>query len=181
MTPADFIHLAIARPATRTRMLACARRILRSREDAADCVQQALLMATQRAAQCELRASPVAWLCRIVENVCRMWRRAQRRICRGGEYAFVELNEQHTGWLGVPANDPERALVGKQSLAVVSGALANMQPAHADVFCRRVIDEESVRTLAREHRLTQQAVKSRVFRVRLQLRERLTELRVAGE
>lgn len=181
MPQADPIHVAIENPETRARMLACARRMLQNGADAEDCVQEALLIATQRAFQFEMRASPLAWLCRIVENVCRMWRRAQRRICRGGEINFVQFEEDSSGFLGLPANDPERTLVGKQSLAVVSGELSTMQRAHADVFCRLVIDEESLRTIAREHQLTRQALKSRVFRVRLALRERLPELRAAGE
>ncbi len=167
--PAHFIHQAIAHPGTRTRLLACAERILRNRADAEDCVQEALLAASRQAVQFESRASPLAWLHRIVENVCRMQRRAARRIRRGGDFVFVPLEEAND--VVGDASHPERVLLENDALGGIDDELGRMAGHDARLFVRHVVEGVPIAVLAREQQVSRSAIKSRLFRVRRKLRE----------
>src|SRR5262245_27545466 len=61
------------------RMLAVARRFLRTEEDSADAVQEAFLSAFRSLDGFEGRSAPGTWLHRIVVNVCLMKLRARSR------------------------------------------------------------------------------------------------------
>jgi len=167
------VHQAIASPKTRPRLLACARRMLGNSEDAEDCVQESLITATLLASQFESRATPMAWLYRIVENVCRMHRRALRRMRRGGDVVHVPIDEatglaeRETWW------HPEHAIRAKEALATLASELGRIAPHDAQLFHRHVMEGVPLRALASEHQLSSSAVKSRLFRVRRRLHETL--------
>jgi RNA polymerase sigma-70 factor (ECF subfamily) len=167
------VHAAIASPKIRPRLLACARRILQNPADAEDCVQDALITATLLASQFESRATPTAWLYRIVENTCRMKRRALRRLRRGGDVIHVPMDEA----LGLAEPDtrwnPENTMRGKQALECLDSELSRLGARDAQLFRRHVMEGVPLRALAREHQISSSAIKSRLFRVRRRLHETL--------
>jgi RNA polymerase sigma-70 factor (ECF subfamily) len=135
-------------------------------------VQEALIAATRHAAQFAGRAAPRSWLLRVVVNACRMQRRAMRRERRGGMSVHVPLDElvfeQPAG-----GEDPEEVVLGRASLALVLDELSRIPRRDASLFERHIVEDLPLRVLAEECRLTRQALKSRLFRVRRRLAERL--------
>jgi RNA polymerase sigma-70 factor (ECF subfamily) len=168
----NVIEREIENERTRARLVAAATRILGNAADAEDCVQEALFLAARNAAQFEGRASPRSWLFRVVINTCRMYRRAMRRERRGGSSVHVAIDEltfdQPAG-----GESPEEILRGRDALALVLDELALIPDRDASLFERHVVEDLPLRALAEQSRLTRQALKSRLFRVRKRLAERL--------
>lgn len=167
---------------TRGRLIATAARLLGNEADAEDCVQEATIQALRHAEQFEGRSAPRSWLFRVVVNACKMRRRAERRARRGGGAIHVSLDELVSGSaVSGPATDPEERLVGEDALAVVGAGLSEVPALDRELFTAHVLDDEPLAQLAERHSLTRQAVKSRLFRVRRRLEERLeAETGLAG-
>ncbi len=160
---------------TRSRLIATAARLLGNEADAEDCVQEATIQALRHAEQFEGRSAPRSWLFRVVVNACKMRRRAERRARRGGGAVHVPLDELvSASAVSGPATDPEQMLVGDDALSVVGAGLAEVPELDRALFTAHVLDDEPLATLALRHDLTRQAVKSRLFRVRRRLEERLS-------
>lgn len=175
------IHAEIGNPRTRARLVASATRILGSEADAEDSVQEALLLAARNADRFEGRSSPTSWLFRVVLNACRMRRRAERRERRGGGAVHVSIDDLVTRHPMADATfDPEAALVGRDLAAIVDGELDQMADKDALLFRRYFAEDLPLEQLARDVRLSRQAVKSRLFRVRRRLAERLESEDVAA-
>ena len=158
----------------RARLVSVARRIMRNDEDAEDCVQEALILAARNAHQFEGRSSPTSWLFRVVLNACRMRKRAERRERRGGGAAHVSIDDLVADVpLARPADDPELVLLSRETLDRLSAALDDVPALDAHLF-RRVLEEDlPLKDLAQQSKLTRQAVKSRLFRVRRRLADAL--------
>lgn len=170
------VHAEIANPRTRARLVASATRVLGNEADAEDCVQEALILAARNAAQFEGRSSPTSWLFRVVLNACRMQRRALRRERRGGGVTHVSVDDLVGSHPVADATfDPEQVALGRDALAVVIDELTRIPHKDAALFERHVVEDQPLRDLANDARLTRQAVKSRLFRVRRRLAERLDE------
>jgi RNA polymerase sigma-70 factor, ECF subfamily len=179
---ARLIHAEIENPRTRARLVASAIRILGpSREaDAEDCVQEALILAAKNADRFEGRSSPTSWLFRVVLNACRMQRRAARRERRGGGAAHVSIHDLVGNHPAADRTfDPEEAIAANELADVVAEELDRVADKDADLFRRYMAEDLPLETLAQQSRLSRQAVKSRLFRVRRRLAERLTEEAVA--
>ncbi|MGZ3416418.1 MAG: RNA polymerase sigma factor [Polyangiales bacterium] len=168
------IHSEIAHPRTRARLLASATRILGNQADAEDCLQEALVLASRNAAQFEGRSSPTTWLFMVVANTCRMQRRAMRRERRGGSSVHVPMDDVVAQQSVADSScDPEQSIRGRDVLALVADELRLVAPRDARLFERCVLEDRPLRDVAEESRLTRQALKSRLFRVRRRLAERL--------
>jgi RNA polymerase sigma-70 factor (ECF subfamily) len=164
------IDAEIADPRTRGRMLAVATRILGNASDAEDCLQEALLLASRNAERFEGRSSPTTWLFTVVSNACRMQRRAMRRERRGGALVHVSIEDAAEPEGGC---DPEQSVQGRDLLDLVDDELRLVPERDARLFERCVLEDRPLRDVAEEHSLTRQALKSRLFRVRRRLAERL--------
>jgi RNA polymerase sigma-70 factor, ECF subfamily len=168
------IHAELSNPRTRARLVATATRILGNESDAEDCVQEALILASRNADQFEGRSSPTSWLFRVVVNACRMQRRAERRERRGGGAVHVSVDELVATVPAADATfDPEQTAAANQLLAVVSDELDQIPEKDAKLFRRYMVEDLPLEKLARDSRLTRQAVKSRLFRVRRRIADRL--------
>jgi RNA polymerase sigma-70 factor (ECF subfamily) len=170
---ARLIHQEIANTRTRERLVASATRILGNDSDAEDCVQEALMLAARNAEQFEGRSSAFSWLYRVVLNACRMQRRAERRDRRGGGAVHVTLDELVAAPMSEAESDPEAQLVGHETLSLLADELGHVQASDARLFSLHVLEDVPLAQLAEDHDLTRQAVKSRLFRVRRRLAERL--------
>lgn len=177
---ARLIHAEIENPRTRARLVASAIRILGNEADAEDCVQEALILAAKNADRFEGRSSPTSWLFRVVLNSCRMQRRAARRERRGGGAAHVSLHDL-VGFHPVADRtfDPEEAIAANELADVVADELDRVADKDAALFRRYMAEDLPLEQLAAQSRLTRQAVKSRLFRVRRRIAERLVEEAVA--
>jgi RNA polymerase sigma-70 factor, ECF subfamily len=171
---ARLIHAEIANPRTRARLIASAVRVLGNEADAEDCVQEALILAARNADQFEGRSSPTSWLFRVVINACRMQRRSARRERRGGGAVHVSVDDLVRSHPIADSNsDPEEAIAARELSDVIADELAQVGDRDALLFRRYVAEDLPIDALAKDVRLTRQAVKSRLFRVRRRLAERL--------
>lgn len=176
---ARLIHAEIAHPRTRARLIASATRVLGNEADAEDCVQEALILASRNGDQFEGRSSPTSWLFRVVLNACRMQRRAARRERRGGGAVHVSMQDLLSSPAADGSFDPENAVAATELVEVVAAELAQIADRDAALFRRYMAEDLPLEVLAKESKLTRQAVKSRLFRVRRRLAERLGREAVA--
>jgi RNA polymerase sigma-70 factor, ECF subfamily len=153
-----------------------AHHITNNREDAEDVVQEAFLSAFQGLAQFRGDAQFSTWLTRIGVNKALVKLRKRRTIREvsidedfeaEGEIAPVQIAD----W--VP--NPEELYNKSELRDILDLGLRALNPALAKVFVLRDMEGFSTQQTGEILGLTNQAVKTRLFRARLHLREKLTE------
>jgi RNA polymerase sigma-70 factor (ECF subfamily) len=155
------------------RMLAVARRYLRSEEPARDAVQEAFVSAFRSIARFQGGSSLSTWLHRIVVNACLMKLRSGRRHA---ETSIEELLPQFDGtghrvaveddW----SESAETALSRGQTRDAVRSAIERLPENYRTVLILRDIEEVSTAEAAAMLKTTPTAVKVRLHRARQALR-----------
>lgn len=155
------------------RMLSVARRILRDESEAEDAVQEAFIQLHRKAADFREESQLSTWLHRVVVNAALM--RIRRRKSRPEESIEEQLpqfleNGHHaveaSPW--VPADE---ALAQQETRDFVRGLIDRLPETHRTVLLLRDIEELSTREAAELLDLSENAVKVRLHRARLALRE----------
>ena len=161
------------------RLLAVARRILRSEEDARDCLQETFLAAHRSLAQYEGRAPLAAWLRRIAVNSALMRLRARRAR---PETTIDELLPVYDAY-GLRAGPtrthdltPEELLRRTDTRKLVHQALDELPDGYREVLLLRDIEGYSTAETAELLQATPGAVKVRVHRARSALKALLAPL-----
>jgi RNA polymerase sigma-70 factor (ECF subfamily) len=157
----------------RGRMLAVARRLLRSEADCADAVQDAFLSAFRSLASFAGQSSLGTWLHRIVVNACLMKRRARarRRDVSLDELwpAFDEMG--HPTRRTAPRTDSAPTLLVRAELrASVRACIDRLPEPHRTVLLLRDIEELDTDEVAERLAISPGAVKTRLHRARQTLR-----------
>jgi len=158
------------------RMLSVARRFLRSEEDARDAVQEAFISAFRSVDRFEGNARLSTWLHRIVVNAALMKLRTKRRK---PEQSIEELLPRflEDGHLAHPASPWRRdALSGLERAeisALVKEKIDSLPDNHRNVLLLRDIEELDTQETAELMGISEGAVKTRLHRARLALRELL--------
>lgn len=155
------------------RLLAVARRFLRSEEDARDAVQEAFLNAFRSIERFEGSARVSTWLHRIVVNAALMKLRTRRRKPeRSIEEllpGFLEdghMAEPASEWRSEPADE-----IGRRELRdLVLEKIYELPEAHRNVLLLRDIEELDTEETARVLDVSVGAVKTRLHRARQALR-----------
>jgi RNA polymerase sigma-70 factor, ECF subfamily len=150
-------------------------RVLKNHEDAEDNLQNALCKAYGKLQQFEGKSQFSTWLMRIAINEALMMLRKRRlenaRFCtnqdgnRDDREPKPELRDFHA--------DPERQYLNKELAAKAVGAL---QPTLKYTFVLQSAEGWTSQELAKTLDITRETVKSRIFRARLRMRERLAAL-----
>jgi RNA polymerase sigma-70 factor (ECF subfamily) len=158
------------------RMLAAARRLLGSDDDAADAVQEAFISAFRSLHQFEGGARLGTWLHRIAINAALMKLRARRRR---GEVAIEGLLPTFTddghrrnprpAWAESSADLLER----RETIALVRARIDQLPDDYRTVLMLRDIEELSTEETAEVLGIRPGAVKTRLHRARMALRELL--------
>jgi RNA polymerase sigma-70 factor (ECF subfamily) len=165
------------------RMLAVARRFLRSEEDSADAVQDAFLAAFRSLQGFEGNSALGTWLHRIVVNVCLMKLRSRSR---SREVRIDDLlpSFDETGHHKSPVRgweNPTLAHLGRAEIrAQVRSCIDQLPKAYREVLLLRDIEEFDTAQTARQLGTTPGAVKTRLHRARQALRT-LLEPVILGE
>lgn len=164
----------------RPRLYRVALRLLRSKEDAEDAVQDALFSAYKNLASFEGRSLFSTWLTRIVVNAALVRRRHQR--CR--PELFIDdapSSESHAVPMGIVDShpDPEQNCAWNETRAVVEEAMKDLAPAMRLAFQLVDLDELSNADAARASGVRVGAFKSRICRARTQLAARLEPSAIA--
>jgi RNA polymerase sigma-70 factor (ECF subfamily) len=149
--------------------------ITQNREDAEDVLQEAFLKAYEHLDQFQGNSRFYTWIVRIAVNQALMKLR-KRRSDRA-----VSLDEQiDTGEDTVVREiaawdpDPEQRFSQVELNQILTGAIEDLEPIYRTVFTLRDVDGLSTEETAEALDLTVPAVKSRLLRARLQLRDKLT-------
>jgi RNA polymerase sigma-70 factor (ECF subfamily) len=149
--------------------------ITQNREDAEDVLQEAFLKAYEHLDQFQGNSRFYTWIVRIAVNQALMKLR-KRRSDRA-----VSLDEQiDTGEDTVVREiaawdpDPEQQYSQEELHRILSTAVDDLAPIYRTVFTLRDVDGLSTEETAEALDLTVPAVKSRLLRARLQLRDKLT-------
>jgi RNA polymerase sigma-70 factor (ECF subfamily) len=157
------------------RVFRLARNVTQNQEDAEDVLQETFLKAYSHLNGFRRESKFYTWLVRIAVNeaLMKLRKRKSRKI--------VSLDEQiDTGEdtivreIAAWDEDPEQRYSRQELRAILEETVGSLSPAYRAVFVLRDIDELSTEETAAALDLSIPAVKSRLLRARLQLREKLT-------
>ena len=161
------------------RMLAVARRFLRTEEDSADAVQEAFLAAFRSLDGFEGNSALGTWLHRIVVNVCLMRLRARSR---GREVRIDDLlptfdqSGHHSHPVRAWEDGALERLTREETRIQVRACIDRLPEPYRIVLLLRDIEELDTEQTAQQLRITPGAVKTRLHRSRQALRTLLEPL-----
>jgi RNA polymerase sigma-70 factor (ECF subfamily) len=154
-----------------------ANHITQNREDAEDVLQETFLKAYEHLDQFKGDSKFYTWIVRIAVN------QALMKLRRRKTDKSVSLDEQiDTGEdtvvreIAAWGEDPEEQFTREELGEILDGAIQSLEPPYRSVFVLRDIEDLSTEETAEALNLSIPAVKSRLLRARLQLREKLTRL-----
>lgn len=154
-----------------------AKNITQNDEDAEDVLQDAFLKAYTHLDSFHGDSKFYTWVVRIAVNEALMKlrkRRSDKTVSLDEEIDTGE--EQVTREIAVWDGDPEQKYGQAELRQILDEAIQNLKPAFRVVFQLRDVEELSTEETAEALALSVPAVKSRLLRARLQLRERLTRV-----
>jgi RNA polymerase sigma-70 factor (ECF subfamily) len=158
------------------RLLRIAQHVTHNLEDARDAVQEAFLKAFRKLSQFQENSQFSTWLIRITVNESLMRLRKQRSI---KELSFDSDIHGDEGASPIDLTDwtpgPEELYRRSELRCILRNELQELRSRLRVVFVLRDIEELSTEQTAEVLGLTCAAVKARLCRARLQLRERLTK------
>ena len=153
--------------------------ILRNREDAEESVQQAMLNIFSRLSQLDEVDKFKQWAIRVVENEAKMYRRKRRQNL----YESIDANpepaeekafrpRQFADWRDLPSDIVEH----KEVREAIWKALGELPEIYRVVLVLRDMQHLDVTETAQVLGISQSAVKTRLHRARLMMRESLTPM-----
>ena len=153
-----------------------AQHITQNREDAEDVVQDAFLKAFRNLGQFQGQSKFYTWLVRIAVNeaLMRLRRRRPERMVSLDEDVKTEedsMPREVADW----SPNPEQLYSQAELKDILSKTIQGLPPGFRAVFVLRDVEALSTEETAEALNLSIPAVKSRLLRARLQLRERLNK------
>jgi RNA polymerase sigma-70 factor (ECF subfamily) len=153
-----------------------AQHITQNREDAEDVVQDAFLKAYQNLGQFQGQSKFYTWLVRIAVNeaLMRLRRRRPERMVSIDEDIKTEedsMPREIADW----SPNPEQQYTQAELKEILGKTIQGLPPSFRTVFVLRDVEGLSTEETAAALELSVPAVKSRLLRARLQLRERLNK------
>jgi len=153
-----------------------AQHITQNREDAEDVVQDAFLKAYQNLGQFQGQSKFYTWLVRIAVNeaLMRLRRRRPERTVSIDEDVKTEedsMPREIADW----SPNPEQMYTQAELKDILGKTIQGLPPSFRTVFVLRDVEGLSTEETASALDLSVPAVKSRLLRARLQLRERLNK------
>ena len=152
-----------------------AQHITQNREDAEDVLQETFLKAYEHLDQFQGAARFYTWIVRIAVNQALMKlrkRKSDRTVSIDEEIDTGEdtVAREIAGW----DENPEQQFSREEMTSILNTAVEGLPPIYRAVFVLRDVDELSTEETAEALNLSIPAVKSRLLRARLQLRDKLT-------
>ncbi len=146
-----------------------------NREDAEDVLQEALLKAFRNLSKFEGQSRFYTWLVRIAVNESLMKLRRRRTSKEvsldepAGNGDDLPVPRELQSW----GENPEGRYAGVELQRILSGAIARLEPRTRAVFLLRDVEHLSIEETSGMLAISVPAVKSRLLRARLKLREYL--------
>jgi RNA polymerase sigma-70 factor (ECF subfamily) len=157
------------------RIFRLARHILQNEEDAEDVLQEVFLKAYTHLKGFEGHSKFYTWLVRIAVNESLMKLRKRRSDRTVSLDEPVETSDDEmVREVAVWEETPEQRYSQDELRRILDGAIEELPPIYRTVFLLRDVDDLSTEETAEALNLSIPAVKSRLLRARLQLREKLT-------
>jgi RNA polymerase sigma-70 factor, ECF subfamily len=157
------------------RLLRVSQTVTRNREDSEDAVQEAFMKAFQNLAEFREDSQFSTWLIRITMNQSLMKLRKQRT--QRNDISLDEGLQADGDALALEVPDrspnPEQLCWASELRKILVRTVEELRPILLTVFVLRDVEGLSIAETADVLNLSQAAVKARLWRVRLQLRERL--------
>jgi RNA polymerase sigma-70 factor (ECF subfamily) len=152
-----------------------AQHVTQNREDAEDVLQETFMKAYEHLDQFKGDSKFYTWIVRIAVNQALMKLRRRRTDKSVSLDETIDTGEdtvvrEIAAW----GEDPEQRFSREELGEILDGAIQNLDPLYRSVFVLRDIEELSTEETAEALGLSVPAVKSRLLRARLQLREKLT-------
>ena len=160
------------------KLLRIAQKVTQNPEDAEEAVQEAFFKAYQKLDQFQGHAKFSTWLIRITLNESLMKLRKQRATLKQLVDNDVDADsdsERRQFDVADWAPNPEMLYRASEFREILITSLQRLSPALKVVFVLRDIEEHSLRETSEILNLTETAVKTRLSRARLQLREDLSK------
>ncbi len=160
------------------KLLRIAQNVTHNSEDAEEAVQEAFFKAYQKLDQFQGHAKFSTWLIRITLNESLMKLRKQRATLKQLVDNDVDADsdsERRQFDVADWAPNPEMLYRASEFREILITSLQRLSPALKVVFVLRDIEEHSLRETSEILNLTETAVKTRLSRARLQLREDLSK------
>jgi len=154
-------------------LLATARRILHSEEDARDAVQEAFVSAYRSLDRFAGQARVSTWLHRIVINASLMKLRSRRRRPEESIDELLPCFDEQGAWvsgMAQPSSSAEAQLESRERRALVRRCIARLPETHREVLVLRDIEDLDTAEVAAGLGITANAVKIRLHRARQALR-----------
>lgn len=157
------------------RIYRTARQILQNDEDAEDVLQEAMLKAFEHLGSFQEQSKFYTWLVRIAVNESLMKLRKRKSDRTVSLDESIETDEEPiVREIAVWDENPEQKYTQAEMREILDGAIDSLKPIFRTVFILRDVEELSTEETAEALGLSIAAVKSRLLRARLQLREKLT-------
>jgi RNA polymerase sigma-70 factor (ECF subfamily) len=152
-----------------------AQHITQNREDAEDVLQETFLKAYEHLNQFQGQSKFYTWIVRIAVNQALMKLRRRKTDKSVSLDETIDTGEdtivrEIAAW----DEDPEQRFSRDEIGQILDSAIQSLEPPYRSVFVLRDIEELSTEETAEALGLSVPAVKSRLLRARLQLREKLT-------
>ena len=152
-----------------------AQHVTQNREDAEDVLQETFLKAYEHLDQFKGDSKFYTWIVRIAVNQALMKLRRRKTDRSVSLDETVDTGEDTvTREVAAWDEDPEQRFSREELGGILDTAIDGLEPLYRSVFVLRDIEELSTEETAEALGLSIPAVKSRLLRARLQLREKLT-------
>ncbi|MBV9268030.1 MAG: RNA polymerase sigma factor [Acidobacteriaceae bacterium] len=159
------------------RIFRMAKQITQNDDDAEDVLQETFLKAYSHLDDFQGNSKFYTWLVRIAVNEALMKLRKRRSDKTVPLDEPIDTGEDEVvREIAVWDENPEQQYSREELGALLDEAIQSLKPAYRTVFILRDIEEMSIEETADLLKLSISAVKSRLLRARLQLREKLTRL-----
>ena len=153
-------------------------RMLRSRDDAMDALQETMLRAYKGIERFRDDAKLSTWLYRIADNVCLDMLRARKRR------PSTSLDVLSEAGFDVPvdrAEQPEARALRAEQIRTLYRALDKLGPKHRSILVLRELQELEYEQISGVVGISVGTVKSRLFRARRELQKILLDMEQNGE
>lgn len=152
-----------------------AKHITQNDEDAEDVLQEAFLKAYSHLADFQGQSKFYTWIVRIAVNESLMKLRKRKSDRTVSMDENIDTGEETVvREIAVWEENPEQQYSQEELRQILEQAVDSLKPAFRTVFLLRDVEELSTEETAEALNISVPAVKSRLLRARLQLREKLT-------
>ncbi|HTN52431.1 MAG TPA: sigma-70 family RNA polymerase sigma factor [Anaeromyxobacter sp.] len=147
------------------------KKMCRHEEDARDVLQETLIAAVRTLPEFRSASSVSTWLYSIARSFCLKKRRASKFA--PAHVDSLEANAEEAATLPHPGRSPEEDAAGRQLQAALDEAIGALEPMYREVLVLRDVEGLAASEVAEILGLSVEAVKSRLHRARVSVRDRV--------